>query len=183
VLVLKYYFHASALAVLQALVTLAFITIILRIGSTKAGVVEVMKITLWGRVVVKSKVGVLTPPSLENLPKSEVSNNWFQYFDVASTSVVFCFNFVSCKSDGEIADVTLATVLVFATGADCEPPLGFDIHPTLEFFRFEAQYGGKKYPTANTCGLVLHLPVVNTYDEFCAVMRDGMLMAQCFGQH
>lgn len=71
--------------------------------------------------------------------------------------------------------------MIFATVAECEPPLGFEIHPTLKFHHFATNFHGKKYPTANTRGPVLYLPVVQTYDEFCEVMHEGILMAHVSG--
>ena len=49
------------------------------------------------------------------------------------------------------SNATLQDVLVFATGANEPPPMGFDSLLNLEFTM-------GKFPLANTCGLTLLLP-------------------------
>ena len=56
-------------------------------------------------------------------------------------------------------NVTPEDILVFFTGADCEPPLGFSRSPRLTF-------GDGKLITASTCALRLTLPVLSSYEEF-----------------
>jgi len=77
--------------------------------------------------------------------------------------------------------VSLQQVLVFATGAEKEPPLGFPVQPTIAFNHDELRRGEVKYPTANTCGLNLTLPVVSSFDEFIHAMEDGIIQAPQFG--
>lgn len=58
--------------------------------------------------------------------------------------------------------ITLEDILVFTTGADKIPPLGFDVQPKISFL-----HNDSLYPTANTCGLELFLPTKHkTYGEF-----------------
>ncbi|KAF5278245.1 hypothetical protein FQR65_LT15734 [Abscondita terminalis] len=65
---------------------------------------------------------------------------------------------------------TLKDILVFSTGADTIPPLGFEQDPTLCFL-----YDDSLFPTANTCGLQLRLPTCHkTYDDFVYYMRFGI---------
>ena len=65
--------------------------------------------------------------------------------------------------------VLLESVLIFATGAAVIPPvIGFSIRPTIMFDH------GKTYPTASTCDLCLHLPVLTTYDTFANNLMDGL---------
>ena len=55
--------------------------------------------------------------------------------------------------------MTLQDILVFATGASEPPPLGFDSKPHLDFT-------AGKYPTANTCGVTLYVPLLySKYDS------------------
>uniref|UniRef100_A0A3B3S980 HECT domain-containing protein n=1 Tax=Paramormyrops kingsleyae TaxID=1676925 RepID=A0A3B3S980_9TELE len=58
-----------------------------------------------------------------------------------------------CKLPERGKAVTLEEILIFATGCDSIPPLGFRPHPTLEF----QDYSG--YPTANTCDNILRIPI------------------------
>lgn len=78
--------------------------------------------------------------------------------------------------------MTLEDILVFATGSDTEPPLGFPVQPTLEFIHEPVAEGIKKFPRANTCGLVLHLPIVDSYDAFTSLMEEGVTQSPTFGQ-
>jgi len=71
---------------------------------------------------------------------------------------------------------------VFATGCDTEPPLGFPVQPTLEFIHESVAVGIKKFPRANTCGLVLYLPIIDSYDAFVSVMEEGITQSPTFGQ-
>ena len=79
--------------------------------------------------------------------------------------------------------VSLNQLLIFATGCDCEPPLGFKQQPTIEFIHEElhARPSDKFLPTANTCGLVLRLPVHACYDSFAEAMDMGVQCSICFG--
>ena len=50
--------------------------------------------------------------------------------------------------------VTLQHVLSFTTGAEEEPVLGFQLHPTLQFVQATTSF----IPTGNTCTNCLYLP-------------------------
>lgn len=73
--------------------------------------------------------------------------------------------------------MSIAEILVFATGAETEPPLGFPCVPQINFIHET----GAKYPLANTCGLILNLPVVTTYEAFKEGMEEGILQSPTFG--
>ena len=61
---------------------------------------------------------------------------------------------------GREAQATLEDVVIFATGANIPPTLGFDTIPTISFTD-----GG--FPTANTCATTLRLPTIHTsYEDF-----------------
>lgn len=80
-------------------------------------------------------------------------------------------------------DVTLEDVLVFATGSSQEPPLGFQYPPSLHFLHApeDIRPSDILFPTANTCTLVLRLPVCSAYDDFVLVMDGGIRQSPCFG--
>ena len=59
--------------------------------------------------------------------------------------------------------VTLETVLVFFTGADCTPPLG--LSPATMYFSHSIAY-----PVASTCAVSLTLPT--KYEEFPEFKRN-----------
>lgn len=77
--------------------------------------------------------------------------------------------------------VSLEKILVFATGADRLPPLGFPVNPTILFNHEEVKDDKVKYPKANTRGLILTLPIVSSFDEFIHAMEDGIIQAPQFG--
>ncbi|KAJ8002368.1 hypothetical protein DPEC_G00179150 [Dallia pectoralis] len=68
--------------------------------------------------------------------------------------VMICWRDFLIEIDGPLAPLSCQNVLQFVTGADDIPPLGFDPQPTSEFLG-----ENKIYPEANTCGLVLRLPL------------------------
>ncbi len=63
--------------------------------------------------------------------------------------------------------VTTNDILSFFTGADCEPPLGFDRKPKL-YFAYE------KLASSSTCGLHLTLPMSHDkYENF----KEAMILS------
>lgn len=89
-------------------------------------------------------------------------------------------NYVGVCTDGE-RQVSLTQFLSFATGCDTEPPLGFMPQPSVVFLHAGQRPTDILYPTANTCGLVLSLPVTTTYGDFCDVMDSGIIQSPTFG--
>lgn len=79
-------------------------------------------------------------------------------------------------TDG-VFEVTMEQILVFASGADRVPALGFSPHPTLNFIHD----AGRKYPEANTCLVNLKLPIHDTYRQFAKFMCDGIIHAPTSG--
>lgn len=79
----------------------------------------------------------------------------------------------------------LGDVLVFATGAANVPPLGFPTQPIIIFNHETNRIDSSKklFPTANTCGLTLTLPVISDYDTFSEVMAEGIIQSPYFGFH
>ena len=83
------------------------------------------------------------------------------------------FNFVVDEGvltpDGR--NVTLKDVLVFFSGADAIPPLGFPREPSLVFI-----HNSLPLPTASTCALELRIPTVHTeYSTFKDAMITGVM--------
>ncbi|XP_058629589.1 G2/M phase-specific E3 ubiquitin-protein ligase-like [Onychostoma macrolepis] len=73
-------------------------------------------------------------------------------------------------------NLTLQEVLAFASGLEELPPLGFKNQPIIEFMHTD-----RKFPEANTCDVVLRLPILRSYEEFCNLMCSGILQATEFG--
>ena len=104
---------------------------------------------------------------------------YFAYHCCYSFCLVYVLNVVTENE----RPVSLQQILAFATGTDKEPPLGFPVHPTMAFNHDELRPIEVKYPTANTCGLVLTLPIVSYYDEFVQAIEDGIIQAPHYGFH
>nr|XP_023665910.1 uncharacterized protein LOC111842969 isoform X2 [Paramormyrops kingsleyae] len=76
--------------------------------------------------------------------------------------------------------ITLEHVLIFATGLRRLPAMGFEVQPELAFLH--AEDGLARFPKANTCSLVLYLPVGQTYNEFKNNMDLAVGCAHQFGE-
>ena len=113
-----------------------------------------------------------------------------QYSDSGSNnrlkedSTTYCFElFLQDLQDGEITDseLTLEDLLIFITGSDHIPPLGFKQPIKIYFYDF---YGNvKRRPWASTCALTLNLPRgVEDPEEFKSFMKQSLLDCHGFGQ-
>ncbi|XDV25922.1 hypothetical protein PO909_029748, partial [Leuciscus waleckii] len=71
--------------------------------------------------------------------------------------------------------VTLEEILIFATGCNSPPALGFTPEPSLEFI------SGSKFPVANTCENIIRIPLKDTYEEFKTDMDFGIKNSPGFG--
>ena len=77
--------------------------------------------------------------------------------------------------------VKLRDILVFITGADCLPPMGFDNDSEIRFVG-DSYSHVMRLPYASTCGPTLYLPLVlSDPDVFDEKMDMAIVGAQCFG--
>ncbi|XP_067298642.1 uncharacterized protein [Pseudorasbora parva] len=79
--------------------------------------------------------------------------------------------------EGETNGVTLEMIMEFATGASTVPPLGFPHRPEIEFLHQD----GKIFPEANTCLIILRLPIHTEYEMFKTYMTEGIVQSPYFG--
>ncbi|KAL7400150.1 hypothetical protein ABVT39_007202 [Epinephelus coioides] len=79
--------------------------------------------------------------------------------------------------EGECSPITLEKVLEFTSGASTVPPLGFPHRPQIHFIH-EAN---RVFPEANTCLIILRLPIHSDYEDFRKYMEEGILQAPTFG--
>ena len=81
-------------------------------------------------------------------------------------------------TDGD-CDCTLEEILVFFTGADKIPPLGFEKLPRLLFLEGCPE---KILPTASTCAIELRIPTYHSdFDSFKSFMILGIQNHDGFG--
>lgn len=82
------------------------------------------------------------------------------------------------QADGDDITITLETVFAFATGADQEPPMGFENTPQIQFEPRRDRF----LPCACTCIPAIILPVVLTDpDTFRKRMDFAIIGARGFG--
>lgn len=82
----------------------------------------------------------------------------------------------------------MTEVLEFFSGSDRVPVLGFDKKPSVNFLHHKIDRNGKidknsgRFPTSNTCDVVLRLPAVHkTYADFKEAMILGLKGHDGFG--
>ncbi|MGL5118004.1 MAG: hypothetical protein ACRC7H_02145 [Plesiomonas shigelloides] len=78
------------------------------------------------------------------------------------------------------SQVTLQEILVFTSGADRIPPLGFPQKPTIQFLHPE-DHGLRIFPEANTCDVTFRLPLHQLYQNFTEKMESEILQSPTFG--
>ena len=78
------------------------------------------------------------------------------------------------------AGVSFEDLLVFATGANQVPYLGFSPDPSIEFV-YKSDDRIKSLVTANTCAMVLRLPIVKSFEIFKENMDFGVQNSPGFG--
>nr|XP_055051509.1 G2/M phase-specific E3 ubiquitin-protein ligase-like [Misgurnus anguillicaudatus] len=80
---------------------------------------------------------------------------------------------------GGAAPIFLPHVLIFGTGLERIPPMGFSTQPELSFLHEDEELS--MFPTANTCSLIIRLSIKNTYSEFKNAMEMGIGNCEQFG--
>ena len=85
-------------------------------------------------------------------------------------------HYIWCFSEEEWSPITLEMILEFASKASTVPPLGFPHRPQIEFLH----ESNKIFWEANTCLVVLRLPVHTDYESFKKYMKEGVLQAPTF---
>lgn len=76
--------------------------------------------------------------------------------------------------------LNLGKILTFAAGVDSIPPLGFSSTPVIEFLHSQ-DANRRVFPEANTCEVILRLPIHPTYSLFVDFMESGILQSPTFG--
>jgi len=83
---------------------------------------------------------------------------------------------VGCVDENRLSDL-----LIFVTGLETVPPLGFDPQPSLTFAHIDDVTNiSQSFPFANTCSNSLRIPVLPTYAEFNSNFKAAMSMAVTF---
>ncbi|XP_067314252.1 uncharacterized protein [Pseudorasbora parva] len=80
--------------------------------------------------------------------------------------------------EGNVGNVKLEDILIFASGASKIPLAGFQEKPTITFLEPGL---GRSLPTANTCSVSLNLPMCTTFNDFSEGMALAIVCAKTFG--
>ncbi|XP_028667124.1 G2/M phase-specific E3 ubiquitin-protein ligase-like [Erpetoichthys calabaricus] len=118
----------------------------------------------------------LTAIEVEQLFKFRMSEEGSNRYEAELLVVGFWRDYLQ---DAEfcVDAVTLEEILIFATGSDSVPPLGFFPEPSLEFLHCKS-----KFPLANTCDCILRIPLTNNYTNFKNNMNFGIRNSPGFGK-
>nr|XP_055049938.1 uncharacterized protein LOC129436070 isoform X2 [Misgurnus anguillicaudatus] len=98
--------------------------------------------------------------------------------ELETRTLCFWRDYIIDVEDGECSPLTLENVLEFTSGSSVIPPHGFVKQPRIEFLHDAPE---KIFPEANTCNIVLQLPIHSNYESFKTHMSNGILWAPTFG--
>ena len=105
-------------------------------------------------------------------------NNYSRLLTLTMLYSLFIGYSWSCLDGESGIDCTLEDLLVFFSGADCIPPLGFGVNPILVFVNITSA----TLPTASTCDVQLRLPATHKdYHKFKYAMVLGLKGNDGFG--
>lgn len=78
-----------------------------------------------------------------------------------------------------LTGVSLQDILVFATGTNDEPALGFYPEPAVDFLQTHPDCA---LPRSSTCENVIRIPTIHlTFEQFCDRMSFGIKNSPGFG--
>ncbi|KAG5838518.1 G2/M phase-specific E3 ubiquitin-protein ligase [Anguilla anguilla] len=116
----------------------------------------------------------LSAVDLESLFKCRLSEKESNRFEWECRTLGFWRDYLQ-DAEFDMQAVTLEEILIFATGCETPPALGFSPEPSVEFL------ADSKFPTANTSDNVIRVPVKDTYEEFKNDMDFGIKNSSGFG--
>lgn len=80
--------------------------------------------------------------------------------------------------DEGVIELHLGDLLSFITGADHNPPLGFEVTPEIDF----SNDPRRDYPIASTCSNTIYLPLhLTEYENFKNKMDEAMISGHGYG--
>ncbi|KAL1276936.1 hypothetical protein QQF64_023609 [Cirrhinus molitorella] len=123
----------------------------------------------------------LLAKDLSALFKAEVSPAGSNRRVAESRIICFWRDWLIEVEEGSAYPLTLEKILSFASGCTAIPRLGFPVEPKLEFLHPQENEAVKIFPEANTCSIVLRLPIHQSYELFKDNMESGILQSPTFG--
>eukprot|EP00794_Sanderia_malayensis_P013168 gene13168-14518_t len=137
-------------------------------------------VPLFAMIMSNNKVK-LTPEKFKTLYKVDFSPEGSNQRTLEDSAIYFFELFLADLDEGEIDGLSLQDLLVFISGADKNPPLGFATPLTIGFY--DDIEGQKRRPWASTCALMLYIQ--RQYDSpevFRSILVEALLGCQGFGQ-
>ncbi|XP_026093250.1 G2/M phase-specific E3 ubiquitin-protein ligase-like [Carassius auratus] len=98
--------------------------------------------------------------------------------ELETRTLCFWRDWIIDVEDEECTPLTLENVLEFTSGSSAIPPHGFLQQPKIKFLHEAPE---KIFPEANTCNIVLKLPIHYNYESFKMHMSNGILWAPTLG--
>ncbi|PIK37558.1 G2/M phase-specific E3 ubiquitin-protein ligase [Apostichopus japonicus] len=86
--------------------------------------------------------------------------------------------------DDKQSTISHRDILIFTTGLDTVPAIGFQSSPQLQFLHDAEFNEGQRsqFPKAHTCACILKLPIHNSYELFKEKIGFGLLSAAGFSE-
>ena len=132
----------------------------LRAGFAKVGIFQIGKnIQAFLDIFCETGSRKLTRKKLINFLKpsfSEEGSNMRLYENAAYRAFA---NYIRDVASGRRSGIALGNILQFCAATDEEPPLGFAIHPSIQFVKASSPSKWEFIPSANTCSKAMTLPV------------------------
>uniref|UniRef100_A0A9J8B323 HECT-type E3 ubiquitin transferase n=1 Tax=Cyprinus carpio carpio TaxID=630221 RepID=A0A9J8B323_CYPCA len=146
-----------------------------RDGLTSLGVLDALQnYPVQSKCLFVKAEKALTANDVENLFQIIHSERGSNAFQAECRTLAFWQDYLQ---DAEIENnVSLEDVLVFFTGCDSIPALGFSPKPSLEFITCS------RFPVANTCENILRIPVHAVYTSFRSDMDFAIRNSPGFGR-
>ena len=121
-----------------------------QIGKELPAFLDLFRETNSNRLTRKRLISLLEPSF------SEEGSNTRHYENAAYRTFS---NYVRVVASGRRNRVALGNILQFCTATDEEPPLGFALHPSIQFVTASSSSKWAFIPSANTCSQVVTFPI------------------------
>ncbi|XP_077981079.1 G2/M phase-specific E3 ubiquitin-protein ligase-like isoform X2 [Glandiceps talaboti] len=99
---------------------------------------------------------------------------------IKEEATVYSFEIYIEELEENQHEIGIEDLLIFMTGADRVPPLGFDKQITIDFYGMEENI--TRYPSSSTCDLRLWLPRGCPPEDLATLLTTAILNSQGFGK-
>ena len=132
----------------------------LQAGFAKVGIFQIGKnIQAFLDIFRETGLRKLTRKKLINFLKPSFSEEGFDMRLYENAAYRAFSNYIRDVASGRRSGIALANILQFCAPTDEEPPLGFAMHPSIQFVKASSPSKWEFIPSANTCSKSMTLPV------------------------